>query len=175
MASAGDLQTHRPLPGHNPGVVERLDQGRTAALHDRARDGLAVVGQAIVEDDLGAEPAGAGDLRGRGVFGHDDDGGQAEQRRRRGHPLRMIAGGKRDHAAGALVRRYLEHGVDGAAKLERPGVLEHFGLEEDAAADAGVELPVLEQRRAYGVRRDPSGGGFDIGENGNGHGGPLQQ
>jgi hypothetical protein len=47
----------------------------------------------------------------------------------------VVAGGRRDHAAGALLLGQPEHPHVGAADLERAGALEVLALEQHRAAD----------------------------------------
>ena len=57
---------------------------------------------------------------------HHDHRAAPQSPRRQSHPLRMIAGGSTNHAAGALFGTQMHHLVEGAAKFEgehRLGVL----------------------------------------------------
>ena len=57
---------------------------------------------------------------------HHDHCAAPQSPRRQSHPLRMIAGGSTNHAAGALFGTQMHHLVEGAAKFEgehRLGVL----------------------------------------------------
>ena len=97
-----DLAAGSALPCDDERIVIGRHQRRVALLGDILGDGLAVFASAVVEHDLRAESHRALPLRARCIRRHDDDGRHAEKRRRRRDPLRVIARGKRHHAAGAL-------------------------------------------------------------------------
>ena len=132
----------------------------------RCGDFGAVLAVAVVRDDLGAERFGAQALGRRRVGRHDDGRAHAEQFRRGGDALGVVAGGIGDDAGGALVRRDRAAFVVGAAELERAGALQRLGLEEDAGAEALVQHRRVDQGRAHGDAGDARRGGIDVGEGG---------
>ena len=71
-------------------------------LGDLAGDGLAILAVAVVQHDLGAVGLGALALGQRRVRRHHDGRRHAQDLRRLGNALGMVAGGERDDAAGAL-------------------------------------------------------------------------
>ena len=107
----GDLQSRGALPRHHAGIVIGLDQGGAALGAELGGDGFAVVRAPVIGHDLRAIGAGALDLGPGRVGRHHDQGGNAEQLRRRRHALGMIAGGKRHHAFGALGVRNHQYAV----------------------------------------------------------------
>ena len=158
-----DLAPGRTLSGDDQRIVVGRHQHGTARARKLARDRFAVLTGAIVQHDFGAERSGALALGPRRVRGHDDHGRHAQQCRRRRHALRMVAGGKRDHAAGALGRRDGGKAIIGAAELERAGALQRFRLEKDARARERVEHRRGHQRRAQGDAGEPPRGSVDVG------------
>jgi hypothetical protein len=74
----------------------------------------------------------------------------------------MVAGRERDHAAAASVLRYGGQLVEGAAELERPGPLQHFGLQEDLGPDALIENGERQEWRPHRKARDHPRGRVDI-------------
>ena len=100
-----------------------------------AGDGVAILLDAVVGDDLGAEGARARDLEPRRIGRHDDRRLEAHQRRRRRHALRVVARGAGDHAAGEGGPVDLRHLVIGAAELEGADALQVLGLQQHAPAD----------------------------------------
>ena len=100
-----DLAAGGALPGDDQGIVIGRHQHGAALLRDLARDRLAVLVFAIVQHHLGAERRGALAFGPRRVARHHDDRRHAEELRRRGDALGVIAGGERHHAAVPLVAR----------------------------------------------------------------------
>ena len=90
-----------------------------------------------VEDDVGAVRLGRADLGDRRALGHEDGGLDAEQAGRQGHALGVVAGGRGDHAVGALGLGQPGDPQVGAAGLERAGALEVLELEVHVAAGGG--------------------------------------
>ena len=97
----------------------------------RLRVGVAVAGQ----HDLGAHGSHRIHFDPRRRLRHDDDRAEPELARREGDALRMIAGARRDDAAGALVGRQVRDLVVGAAKLEAEDRLQVLALEEHRVAE----------------------------------------
>ena len=114
---------------------------------DVVGDRFAIIARAVVEHDFGAERRGALALGARRIARHDDHATHAEEPRRRGHALRVIAGRKSDDAAGSLFRRDRRELVVGAAELERAGALQGLGFEKNAPAGHGVERGRGQKRR----------------------------
>ena len=156
-----DLEADGALAGHDAGVVEggHESHAMTGGQLVGASDALLVV--RAHELDLGAIGAHAGDLDGRRVAGHDDDGAHAQEPRGPGDALGVIAAGVRDDARGALLRRELREGVVGAADLEGTDGLQVLRLEPDrwrAGRQPGARRPAAAcagPRRAV-ARRRPS-------------------
>ena len=149
-----------PCPAMIRGIVIRSDQRRAGARRDLGADLLAQLARPIVQPDLGAMGAGVLDLDRRGVGRHDDGRGLAQELRRGGHALGVVAGRVGDHGR----RVDLADRIVGAAELERPGPLQAFGLEQDTAADALVQHLGFEQRRARRHAPQPLGRGLDVGK-----------
>jgi hypothetical protein len=78
----------------------------------------------------------------------------------------MVSGRKGDHAAAALFLAQRRQFVVGAAELERAGALQRLRLEQDAAAEALVDLRRLDQGRFDDQAGEPRGGGVDVGNAG---------
>ena len=100
---------------------------------------------------------------GRVVRHHDVRRDAAPSRRVRERRA-VVAGGVRDHAARGDVVGQREHGVAGAARLERAHLLQVLALDEEARAGRVVERPAREHRRPVHVRRDPRVRRADRGE-----------
>ena len=159
----GDLAARGALSGDHKGIVIGAHQRRAALAGNAIGDGFAVFLVAIVEHHLGAVALGALALGEGRVRRHYDGGLHAEDLRRRRHTLGVVAGRERDHPAAALVLRDRGQLVEGAAELERPGPLQHFGLQEDFGPDPFVENGERQQRRPHRKGRDHFGGGLDVG------------
>ena len=114
-----DFQAGRRLPGHDVGVVERVNQHRTGVGGERDGLGERLVNGVSEEPHVGAVLAGGLDLRQRRTLGHEHRRLGAEQRRGERDALRMIAGAGRDDAAGPLGVRQSRDADIGAANLER--------------------------------------------------------
>ena len=99
------LERGRALAGHDARVVVRRDERQAALLGERAPERLAVLGVAVVGDDLGAVAARRRELGGRRVLRHHDHGAGAEQRRRERDRLRVVARRERGDAARLLLLR----------------------------------------------------------------------
>ena len=112
------LQRRRPLPGHDGRVVVGRHQHAAAALDDLAYELLAIVGQPVVEHDLGAVVARGLQLERRHVLGHADDRRRAHHPGRQRHALGVIARGERHDVPRALGRRQHQQLVQRAADLE---------------------------------------------------------
>ena len=159
-----DLEPHRALAGDHVGVVERVDEREAVARGDFAgvRARLGQVG--AVQDDVGAELAAVGHLDQRREHRHHDGRGNAEQLRVIGDALRVIAGGRGDHAALALLGRQLQQRVARAALLEAAGALQVVELAVDVRAGELRQRDRLDARRVVDAAGDAFPGGFDVGE-----------
>ena len=87
--------------------------------------------QSVAAHNLRAVPFGSGAFVGWGILGHDDHGVDAQQPRRQGDPLCMVAAGVGDDACGLLLRGQTADGVVSATELEGPHTLEVLTLEVD--------------------------------------------
>ena len=155
-----DLQPRRALPGDDARVIVGPDQRRAGARRDLGADRLARLARAVVQPHLGAVRPGVLDLDRRRVGRHHDGRAPCQELRRRGHALGVIAGGVGDHGG----RVDLADRVVGAAKLERAGALQAFGLQQHAPAGPLVQRLGFEQRRAHGDAAQPCRGGLNVGE-----------
>ena len=158
-----DLASRGALAGDDQGVIIRRDQNRAALPCDVAGDGFAIVAGAVVQHDFGAERRGAFALGARCIARHHDHAAHAEEPRRGGDPLRMIAGRERNDAAATLVERDRGELVVGAAELERSGALQGLGFEKSAAAGQGVERGRGQERRVQRHASQPASSVVDIG------------
>ena len=131
------------------------------AARSRAAERRLVV-RLAAELDCGAVAARRLDLRDRRVRGHEDRGRHAEQRRREGDALRVVAGAGRDDAAQPLVRVERRDPVVRAADLERAGALEVLRLQVDVRAAAGAEVAGGEHRRPHRDLVDDPGRAADV-------------
>ena len=86
-----DLKARGTLTRDHLRLVEGFDQGQATLLRHAFADGVAILGRAVIEHDLGPEGAGILDLQARGVGGHDYDGRHAMLGRGQRHALRVIA------------------------------------------------------------------------------------
>ena len=130
-----DLEPAGALPGHDVLVVVGVDQHGAGLGGEPHRLLQRLVEVGAVEDHLRAVPPGGVQLGDRGTLGHEHRGLDPEQLRGERDALRVVAGGRRDHAAGALLLGEPEHPHVGAADLERAGALEVLALEQHRAAD----------------------------------------
>ena len=69
----------RALARNDVGVVIRRDQRHATLLRQLARQGLAVLGEAVIQDDLAAIATGGIDLGLRCITRHHDQRGNAER------------------------------------------------------------------------------------------------
>ena len=72
-------------------LVKGTDEGEASLLRNPGADRVPVLCCAIVENHLGAEGPGIGDLDARGVRRHDDEAGDFVEPGRERHALRVIA------------------------------------------------------------------------------------
>jgi len=93
----------------------------------------------FAKDDCGAVAFGGGALGGRGVARHDDGGAHSQQLTGERDGLRVVAGGKGDHAGFFLGAGQVGNGVEGASKLEGADALEVLAFAEDFRADHAVQ------------------------------------
>ena len=153
-----------PWPAMTSVVVEGVDEGHGFGVADAAGLGVGLVVVGAVEDDLGAEVAGGGDLDERRGERHDDDGADAALGGVVGDALGVVAGGGGDDAAGGLVGSEGGDAVERAALLEGAGHLQVLELEVDlAAGEAGEDLRVRAGGEVDGAA-DAFACGLDVGE-----------
>ena len=145
-------------------VVVGRHEHRAGLVGDTLADGLAALAEAVVEDDLGPVAARVLDLQAGRILRHDDRRLYAEGAGGISHALGMIAGGIGHDAALALIRRQLGNPVIGAAELERAGLLQRLGLDEDAPAGPLVEIGGGQKRRDHRLAPDAECRCLDIGE-----------
>jgi hypothetical protein len=136
-------------------VIERRDQRLAALVGEPAADRLAILGDAVVDHDLGAIAARRRQLDRRRIVRHHDRRGHAEQLRRERDRLGVVSGRERHHAGAALCVSEPRQRVEGAAKLERAAALEALALEHDLGAEQRVGHPRAQHRRAVGVAVEP--------------------
>jgi hypothetical protein len=84
-------------------VVERVDEHRAGLLGEAARRHERVLEEHPLEHHVGAVGPGGPLLRDGRSLGHEHGGLDAQQLGRERDPLGVVAGGRRDHAAGALL------------------------------------------------------------------------
>ena len=159
-----DLQADGALSGHDVEVVERVDEDRAGLRLVGPRGLEGVLEVAALEDHLGAVPPRGLLLGDRRALGHEHGGVDAEQLGRQRDALRMVAGRRRHHAAGALLLREPRDPGVGAAGLERAGALEVLALEVDRAADQRRQPPRLLHRRLDRDSPEQLPGRLDVGE-----------
>jgi hypothetical protein len=136
------LQAESALAGDHRVVVKRRDQRRSILLDHLAGDGLPVLASnPVIEHHPGTVLTGGGDLGGRCVQGHDDRGPDPELARGQGHGLRVVSGRESHDASRTLLRCEQGQAREGAPGLEGSDALEGLALEDDAAAEALVDLP----------------------------------
>jgi len=82
----------------------------------------------IVENDLSAQSARAFHFHRWRICRHHDRGWHVQQLRRACDPLRVITGGKGDHAGFALVCGHPRQTVIGSTQLEGPAQLKRFAF-----------------------------------------------
>mmetsp|Transcript_10563 Transcript_10563/g.31882 ORF Transcript_10563/g.31882 Transcript_10563/m.31882 type:complete len:433 (+) Transcript_10563:76-1374(+) len=127
-----DLDGHGAGAGDDLGVVVAVDVALVRALALQEGLGLADVG--AVDDDLGAEAAAAAHLGERRHGGHGHGHGDAQLRAVPGERERVVAGGRRAHAVGALLLGERPQAVGGAALLEGTRELHEVLLQVDVGA-----------------------------------------
>ena len=102
LALAQDLHADRALAGDHVGIVVRMHEHGVRALLQRERVRVGVAVRVAVQHDLGAARFDRGDLDVRRGHRHDDRRRAAELLRGERDALRVVAGGRGDHAARAL-------------------------------------------------------------------------
>ena len=130
-----------PCAGHHERVVVRADELEPSLGRECAAERLAIVGVAVVRDDLGPVAARRLDLRDRRVGGHQDRRQRAQQPRGERDGLCVVARRVRHDRRPRGQRRDLRVR---AAELERARTLQALRLQHDAVAE-----------RARGDRRRP--------------------
>ncbi len=136
-------------------MIERRRQHGSRLLGQTPADGLAVLAQPVVGNDLRPVSPRRLDLRARSVVRHHNRcrGAGVPSGDRRG--LRMIAGRKGNHTACPLLLAQRKDQVGRAAYLERPAGLKVLALEPCRDSGALVEQTRGENRRPLGDRRNP--------------------
>jgi hypothetical protein len=149
-----DFQSERSLAGDELLVVERMNVREALVAHQLFRFLVRLIPDRSVQHDLRAVAARGGDLRGRCVFGHADDGADAVNLRRQRDALRVIAGRRADHAARLLLLRHQREFVQRSADLVRADALKHLRFQPDFESRQLAQLPRRQQRRVFDMRRD---------------------
>ena len=170
----GNFAARGALPGNDERIVIGPHQRSTSPGGDVVRNRFAVFLVAVIEHDLGAIALGALALRQRRVPGHHDGRMHIQDLGCRGHALGVVAGRERDHAATARGLRDRCELVEGAAKLERAGPLQHFRLQKNLGADAFVENRERQQGRPHRKGRHHPRSRIDIGSADRCHGGLIR-
>lgn len=114
-------------------------QRHAALLGNALADRFTVFGKAVIGDDLGTVAAGRIQFGGRGVFGHHDGCGHAQNAGRQGDGLRMVARGESQRAALRLLGREAGQRVVAAPELEGTHALVVLAFEEELCARQFVE------------------------------------
>ena len=123
---------------------------------------LAVFSLAIENNDFRAMGPGVLQLDPRRVAGHYDDRVDAQHFGRQSHALAVISRRKSNHPAPALRGRELRQAVIGAAKLERPGQVQAFRLDQDFPAGGLVKGGRRQKRRPDSLALNTPGRRPDI-------------
>ena len=108
------------------------------------------------------EPLDGSDFRLWRVIGDDDGAGDPESSRVPGHALRHVACARRVRPLSQALFAGEQHGIPGAANLERADRLQVLELEPDLAVDVGQLEP--NERRADDEPQEPLACGLDVGE-----------
>src|SRR5688572_22930963 len=116
-----------------------MDERRAGFTHDSSAGRLTSDLGWFTERDFAAIALDRAQLHLRRIIGHHDVGGNAANPRGAGDGGGMITGRVRRHALtrSGVVER--EHGVRGAAGLERADFLEILALEKKRSAEDAVE------------------------------------
>src|SRR3984885_12622666 len=163
-----DLQGVGADPGDQRGLVARVDVA-VAVLGGQLLAVLAgLVEVAPVQHHLGAEGLHRLHLHRVGLLRCAHDRAHAEQVRRVGDRLAMVAGRRRDHARAALRRAELAHQVHAAADLERADWLVVLVLDPGPRAGQLVERRIAIQRGRAQVGGDALTGREHVSEVGYG-------
>jgi hypothetical protein len=164
------LETDRALARHDPGVVIRVHEGEILAPGEVAREHRRRVDGIALDHDSRSEAARALDLVEGRALRHHDDGGNPEPLGEAGHALRVVAGRHGDDAVLGLCGRQALQLVEGAAILERAGILQVLQLQHDRRGAGRLgQARRRHGRRAHHLPGDGRGGGADV-LDGHGHG-----
>ncbi len=125
--------------------------------------GDGVVEALAVEDDRRAVARGLADLHVGGEARHDDRRRNAEPPRVIGEALCVIAGRRRDDAAGTLLGVEAQELVERTALLVGGGELQVLELQPDLRAGQVRQRPAVEARRADHRAADRVARGEDVG------------
>src|SRR5213594_1449533 len=146
-----ELARDRTLAVDHVPIVEGVDEHVPALRHHLAQPLLAVGEGDPFLDHLGAERARRGDLGRVGVLWDQDQRRHTDRRSGQRDRLGVVARADGDHARRARAARDQgQDRVEGAARLERAGYLEAFGLEAQGRIEVGRH-----GRRAADVALDP--------------------
>ena len=160
---AQHLQCDGALAGDHGFVVEGVDEAQ--ALVCRHQQGLLArfVKAVTVQHHFSAKAACAFHLhRGRGAR-HHDHRAQAQALRVVRHALRVVAGGRGDHAADGHTR-FDQRGqlVERAALLEGRGELQVLELQEDLGGQDLAQGARFDTGRVQHLAGQAAGGRFDV-------------
>ena len=156
-----DFQSDGALAEHRLRLVVSVDR-EGAALSDKLLAGAEGIGINLAPDhEFGAVVADPFELGGRGNAGNEDRRAQPE-------PLRGIGDGHSVIPAGSgsnpsRWRRAGQEVGEGAARLERAGMLQEFELQRDRlAVEAEIGGSDADDRRVPDIRPDQPLGGGDV-------------
>ncbi|MHC2740901.1 hypothetical protein ACVMFA_006688 [Bradyrhizobium liaoningense] len=147
------LQSDAALAEQGFGLIVGMD-GKRPGLRDMRLARGERIGVAAARDHklcaISPDPLGLGR---RGDVRHEDRGGNAEPLRRIGHGRAVIAAGRGDDTG---LRHLPQQQVgEGAARLERSGMLQHLELEpEGRGRQAEIGKIGVKERRAPDMRTD---------------------
>ncbi len=146
-----------------------MDVGVAALGDELLRLLVGLVPDRAVQHDLGAVAFRGFDLRRRRVGRHADDGVDAVDPRGQRHALRVVAGGRADHAPPLLVVGEERELVERPADLVGARALEQLGLEPHVEAGGLAQHARGQQRRVVDVRADAGARLFERTRRGQGH------
>ncbi len=156
------LERDGALAGDDLRIVERVDDRQPLCVGQIARIGQRLVDIVAVEDDLGAVPAGLGDLHRRRMRRHHDRHRDAEPRAMISEALGVIACRCRDHAPRPRFGGQLQQFVERTALLVGGSELEILELDVDGRTGELAQGPADQGRRPHNRRRHPRMRGADV-------------
>ena len=136
------------LAGDHVAVFGGWHQQHAALQRQALANGFTVFGYGVVGQHLGAVFARGGHLGCGGVVGHEHQGRHVQQARGQCDGLGMVACGKSDDTALALVFVQLGQGIEGSPKLEGARALQVFAFEEQLCAQHFIDGVGAQHRRA---------------------------